>query len=668
MNNNIKPAKDKADKAYNDQVAYQKELEDGLTNFSNDLNNKKKAEQEAQQKVDNTQNAITGADVDMHDNIKPAKDAADKAYNDAINDQDVKYFDAKDAAKADQDAATQAANKAANSTAAANSLKQAAQNAYDAANTALQNANRQLQRDMSAWRRNKSHANALAVYTSRNAVKNAQSKFDAAKHTLDNMNNYDTLKNAKVVENNAEKALEDANAAVANDNSEWNQEAQAAAQRDFDTATTNRVNAEKAFKNDNDSIAKYVAAKDTADADQAATKAHKSQSAADAIKQAAQDAVNKANRQVQRDLSAYRHNPTHENAVNVYNSKAAADAAQDVLDNMNNYDAYLTAKDDENAKLNALQNAQEAEVNDPSEWNEAALDQAQNDYNDAQTATADAQKKIADKLNLANSRPALKDAMDKAYNDQVAYIQQLEDGLNNFSNDLNNAKKATKDAQKKVDDTKKAISDANDDMVNNIKPAKDAADKAYDDQVAYIQQLEDGLNRFSNNLNNANHDLKAAQDMFDAARNDETKATHDLDKARNNKVAADKLVSDAMAASDTAHKLAKMITTYAPASDDHDNTNPSKPADNNNNNNQTPADNNNAGVDADVNNGAAEGTAAANNGAVSMTRAEYREAQQNAAKKNSLPQTGNNDSSAVVALGAVSAMLGLGLAAKKREF
>ncbi|WP_202813211.1 LPXTG cell wall anchor domain-containing protein, partial [Limosilactobacillus secaliphilus] len=36
-------------------------------------------------------------------------------------------------------------------------------------------------------------------------------------------------------------------------------------------------------------------------------------------------------------------------------------------------------------------------------------------------------------------------------------------------------------------------------------------------------------------------------------------------------------------------------------------------------------------------------------------------------KKSALPQTGNN-SAAVVALGALSGMLGLGLAAKKREF
>ncbi|MGN1284718.1 MAG: LPXTG cell wall anchor domain-containing protein, partial [Candidatus Limosilactobacillus intestinavium] len=42
--------------------------------------------------------------------------------------------------------------------------------------------------------------------------------------------------------------------------------------------------------------------------------------------------------------------------------------------------------------------------------------------------------------------------------------------------------------------------------------------------------------------------------------------------------------------------------------------------------------------------------------------------QNDAAKSNNLPQTGNENSAAVMALGAVSAMLGLGMVAKKREF
>lgn len=64
-----------------------------------------------------------------------------------------------------------------------------------------------------------------------------------------------------------------------------------------------------------------------------------------------------------------------------------------------------------------------------------------------------------------------------------------------------------------------------------------------------------------------------------------------------------------------------------------------------------------------------EASAVATPAAVTMTRAEYKNAQNNnAAKSNNLPQTGNENSAAVMALGAVSAMLGLGMVAKKREF
>lgn len=77
--------------------------------------------------------------------------------------------------------------------------------------------------------------------------------------------------------------------------------------------------------------------------------------------------------------------------------------------------------------------------------------------------------------------------------------------------------------------------------------------------------------------------------------------------------------------------------------------------------------------------GVKEGNSAKSNASqVAMTRAEYRAANKVAAAneasaKNTkndakLPQTSNNESTAVIALGAVSAMLGLGLVAKKREF
>lgn len=109
----------------------------------------------------------------------------------------------------------------------------------------------------------------------------------------------------------------------------------------------------------------------------------------------------------------------------------------------------------------------------------------------------------------------------------------------------------------------------------------------------------------------------------------------------------------------------------------HENVNPSD--DNNNTGNNEKKDDNGAQTpSSDKNNGVANNTAAnktvevsavATPAAVTMTRAEYKNAQNNnAAKSNNLPQTGNENSAAVMALGAVSAMLGLGMVAKKREF
>lgn len=95
-----------------------------------------------------------------------------------------------------------------------------------------------------------------------------------------------------------------------------------------------------------------------------------------------------------------------------------------------------------------------------------------------------------------------------------------------------------------------------------------------------------------------------------------------------------------------------------------------------NNDDKTPA----SSVDGDKTaTGVKEGNSAKSNASqVAMTRAEYRAANKVAAAneasaKNTkndakLPQTSNNESTAAIALGAVSAMLGLGLVAKKREF
>ena len=472
-----------------------------------------------------------------------------------------------------------------------------------------------------------------------------------------------------------------------------------AANKDAATTTdAQQTPADKAYNDAiNDQNVKYIDAKNAAKADQdaanqAANKAATSAQAAADLKTAAQTAVNdaqtaldNANHQLQRDLSAYRHNNTHENAVAVNNSKAAANAAQSVLDNMNNYDAYLAAKDNENDKLNALQDAQKAEANESNDWTEEALSKAQSDYDDAQAATIAAKAKVADKLNLANSRDQLKtakDAANKAYNDQVAYINQLENGLNGFSHDFETTQKALKDAQKKVDDTQNAITDADNDMHDNIKPAKDAADKAYNDQVSYINMLEDHLNNVTSPQLEASKKATAdATKAHDDAVNEETKA-HDVLAAANDNVAkAQKLVNDAKDAQNDAESLVEKANDLLHNIDWSKANNAAK--DNTDLQNQINDLKNRVSsleqqIAALKNNGVANNTAAnktveasavATPAAVTMTRAEYKNAQNNnAAKSNNLPQTGNENSAAVMALGAVSAMLGLGMVAKKREF
>ena len=54
--------------------------------------------------------------------------------------------------------------------------------------------------------------------------------------------------------------------------------------------------------------------------------------------------------------------------------------------------------------------------------------------------------------------------------------------------------------------------------------------------------------------------------------------------------------------------------------------------------------------------------------AASVTKLSTATAQRSVANATKLPQTGTQDSAAVMVLGALTTMLGLGLAAKKREF
>lgn len=138
---------------------------------------------------------------------------------------------------------------------------------------------------------------------------------------------------------------------------------------------------------------------------------------------------------------------------------------------------------------------------------------------------------------------------------------------------------------------------------------------------------------------------------------------------------------------DGSTKTASWNLTVLPSKDDNGTTTPDKPANsdqpaqsgstvNPGTNVNSGATNNSAASTGTVANGshaAATNTVSFGNGntAVLPAATSHEAANTTAANKSdaaSLPQTGNNDNSAIVALGAVSAMFGLGLAAKKREF
>ena len=156
----------------------------------------------------------------------------------------------------------------------------------------------------------------------------------------------------------------------------------------------------------------------------------------------------------------------------------------------------------------------------------------------------------------------------------------------------------------------------------------------------------------------------AATKAHDDAVNAKTVADNNLTKANNNKAAADQLVADAQAAMDTADAL---VDEKVPSYIKHDDNQGTTTDDNGSTTNvNTPTDNEAARAGAVVTIPVSTGAATATTPAT-MTRAQYRAQLNSAAKQNALPQTSNEDSVGIMALGTVSAMFGLGLAARKRE-
>ena len=281
-----------------------------------------------------------------------------------------------------------------------------------------------------------------------------------------------------------------------------------------------------------------------------------------------------------------------------------------------------------------------------------------------------AQKHLANVLATQTElEQELADAQKSDPDDKLGYVTAAKDALNNWKNG------AVADANAKVSAAKALVKKAED----GLQWRKDLLTKAQNDpeyikvsaQIQKDQALIDQWNQLQQNLKdsaNVTVTLQALQAQYD------------------NSV---KLLNELQA------KLAKEEAKLADMMGNNNNNNNGNQNNNNGNqNNNNGNQNNNAGANTDATNGSAtnvNGYTVLKNGAYyingkQVTKAQYdayvakaslatvpastksASAAATASDSQALPQTGNENSAAVVALGAVSAMFGLGLAAKKREF
>lgn len=306
-----------------------------------------------------------------------------------------------------------------------------------------------------------------------------------------------------------------------------------------------------------------------------------------------------------------------------------------------------------------------------------------------------------DDLKRINSTPKMQNVqtLENNIKGDEHYLGRMQDALKDAQTNLDHANAQLAAAQKagkttdinfwqgKVNTYTQAVKDANDNVAKAQKgldgwkdKLNQAKDSEYNTLAAEAAKDQDVIDQ----LAKAKKNLKDAQDLKDTIKPLQDKLAKDQEtlNAMTDAYNREKGILDAM-----------YVSPATPDTPDHGNTdNPSTPDHGNTNNPSTPdhgnttTDGNGSAINdgngsAAVNNGSAVNggshagavVEAAANGATTaaatrLTRAEYRAQQNAAAKSNTLPQTGNSESAAAVALGAVSAMLGLGLASKKREF
>lgn len=438
---------------------------------------------------------------------------------------------------------------------------------------------------------------------------------------------------------------------------------------------------------------------------------------------AVQDAIKTANRQIKaanQMLSDTKDGISLETAKSIMDQlpalKKAAEQAEQAYKDARQ--ATSDAGDIANAKYNAWEAARKANnlpygTDDPvyTELSSAASSASAEISNDEAAMKA---LPTADGTQLSQAEGWAKEAQTKLDHTN-SELPTFENNVKFFQTKLDEAQKTLNDAQAAYDKNPTAL---NKQLVNNanglvgsfkgqltaaqatLKKAQDAQSKQQE-QVNYWNGQVQGVKnsaRYAELVNEINTD-KAIVQKFNDAKANMKNAAASAEKVAPLKAAYDEAVQvlkayqNQLAAAQAKLAAMKGETTPSEKPGDNEGNKPGnddqqQPGDSQGNDDQNQGNGSSVnGGSASTNNGAVNGStsitvngnhasAVAGNAVANkvsfVTTAGKHAAATNveAAKKDSeaLPQTGNENSAAVVALGAVSAMFGLGLAAKKREF
>lgn len=400
-------------------------------------------------------------------------------------------------------------------------------------------------------------------------------------------------------------------------------------------------------------------------------------------------------------------------ALNDYTAANSALVAAQIAENTANanvkqarkaYDSAMEAYGLPNAKelakiKNAVDQAQTAVNVDNNYLNQSS------EYKAASAALAKAQKAVSDAtVNSAAASDAVV-AAQKAVSDATEQLNSAKSEQAALPSDATLDQK--KAAQKKVTDANTKLLDANiqlgsanDNVANAKQQLRNANKLVQTSQAAFDNVLKNSTVNVNGNPVNVGSildSLKKDQAALTAAQNKLATVTKNLDVAKDAQTAIDnanaqlaqaqQALKDAKVNYQNALDALKALQGGATPDQPDQPSTPDQPSDKPG---QNTSDNNNGNTNTNKDNVASDFTGEKNgnyyvngkqvtkaaydahvaNQSLATVKAPAKSASAAATANDSkaLPQTGNENALAIVALGAVSAMFGLGLAAKKREF